>query len=146
MKEPRVREHIVAWLSSKGYQIRMAPHRGRPPSKTKGKGRPSKSSADPDIKGRKGTTYYYVEAKGDPPSTGQIYTAIGEICTKRASTTPTVFSVAFPVSYVPFVLNLLSLRAWKKLDIRILFVTTSGEVKEYAPSRASLDEIKQLLH
>lgn len=122
----------------------MAPHRGRPPSKSRGRGRPKKSSADPDIRGKRGTTYYFVETKGDPASTGRIYTAIGEICTKRASKTPTTYSIGFPISYAQYISSLLSLRAWKKLDIRILLVRSSGEVNEYTPSKTNLAAIEQL--
>jgi hypothetical protein len=145
MKEPRVREHLVRWLSSRGYtNITMAPQKGRPPSKPKGRGRPSKSSSNPDIKGNKGTSYYYIEAKGDPPSTTKIYTAIGELCTKKAATTPTTYAIGFPISFAPYILNLLSPRAWKRLEVKILLVSNSGEVAEYSPSKASLQKMKGL--
>lgn len=143
MKEPRVREHLVRWLSSRGYtNITMAPHVGRPPSKSKGRGRPIKSSANPDIKGNKGTSYYYIEAKGDPPSTTKIYTAVGELCAKKAATTPTTYAIGFPESFAPYILNVLSLRAWERLEIRILLVGNSGKVAEYSSSEASLQELR----
>jgi hypothetical protein len=99
---------------------------------------------DPDVRGRKGTTYYFIEIKGDPPTTQKIYQAIGEICTKRASTTPKTCCIAFPKSFASKLSKILPLRAWKKLDVKILIVSHTGEVTEYAPTEANLEEIKRL--
>ncbi|MGA3192161.1 MAG: hypothetical protein ABSD73_06565 [Candidatus Bathyarchaeia archaeon] len=146
MKEDRVRDFVVTWLSKNDYtDIKLTASRGAPRKRREGRGRPRLNPTDPDVKARKGSAYYFIEVKGDPPLTWKIYQAVGEICTKRASTTPKICAIAFPRSFARILSKTLPLRAWEKLKIRILIVDNSGNVSEFPPSKRSFEKIQGLL-
>ena len=89
MKEEEVKKRAGAWLEGQGYKIvTVSPERGRTAQKLR-RGRRPLAPMEPDIRARRGTEYYFVEAKGDPASSSQLYTAIGQLVSKMAAKTPT---------------------------------------------------------
>jgi hypothetical protein len=84
----------------------------------KRRGRPAKAS-EPDIKAKKTGQYFFVEAKGDPPSANSFYIAIGQIISKMAAKTPTTYAIALSPKHEKFK-QLLPREAADRVGIKIL--------------------------
>jgi len=125
--EEEVKKLTIQWLKKQGYEISgVSPRVGRH-RHTKKRGRTPKA-AQPDIKGKKGTKYYYVEVKGDPPSAGKFYDAIGQIVTKMATKAYVEYAVALSPNYDRF-LHLMPVEAQKRTRIRILIPQVAPQSK-----------------
>jgi hypothetical protein len=123
--EEEVKKLTVEWLKKQGFEIQnVSPPVGHHRHPTK-RGRKSKA-AQPDIKARKGTRYYYVEAKGDPSSAGRFYDVIGQIVTKMVTKTPIEYAIALSPSYERF-LHLMPIEAQKRTKIRILIPQVTSQ-------------------
>jgi len=124
--EEEVKKLTIDWLKRQGWEISgVSPKRGR--TTTMRRGRKPKAG-QPDIKARKGTRYYYVEAKGDPASAGKFYNAIGEIVTKMATKAPVEYAIALSPSYEKF-LQLMPVEAQKRTKIRVLIPQVAPQSK-----------------
>ena len=67
-----MKERARVWLENQGYEIVTISQERGSPTKKSARGRRPLAATEPDIKARKGTKYYFVEAKGDPSSTAEI--------------------------------------------------------------------------
>jgi Holliday junction resolvase len=117
MKEQEVKDHVIRYLKSDGWKIiTVSPKRGRTPVKRRGR---QPKASEPDIKAKKGGQYFFVEAKGDPPSANSFYIAIGQITSKMAATTPTRYAIALSPKYRK-ILHLFPREAADRAKIEIL--------------------------
>jgi len=123
VSEEEVKKWVVSWLKSIDYKIVSVSGARGAPSQKHGKGRKPLAVTQPDIKARKGTDYYFVEAKGDPASITNLYTAIGQIVTKMVAATPTKFAIALSPSYKQY-LHLFPPEVQRKFKIKILMPET----------------------
>jgi hypothetical protein len=123
VSEEDVKRWVVSYLKSINYKIISVSGSKGAPKKAHGLGRKPLAVTQPDIKARKGTDYYFVEAKGDPANITNLYTAIGQIVTKMVAATPTTFAIALSPSYKQY-LHLFPPEAQKKFKIKILMPET----------------------
>jgi hypothetical protein len=151
LAEQRLKDYLYAWLNKNGYNIlRIPPIRG-PATQKQARGRKMKSPSIPDIYAkRKGQQfYYYIEAKGGKPNVQTFYNVLGEIVTKRAARTPARYAIALPETFSKTILKNLPYETWKNLgksnlSIYILLVDKSGNVQEFAPTKANYKKISRL--
>jgi len=143
--EESVRNDVTMWLTRKDFELKyIATTRGRPRG-SQPRGRP-RNAKPPDIiaKRRTQNSYYFIEAKGDSPSTTNLYGVIGQIVVQKARTTPASYAVALPVSYKRTILDVLSLRAWKQARFNIILVKSNHSVVEFRPGKRNLENIRGL--
>src|SRR5208282_2321176 len=127
--EEQVKKFTKKWLESKGYKIvALTKKKGAPRRKGKGRGRRPLAVTPPDIKAKKGTSYYYVEAKGDPPTSNALYMVIGQIVTKMAAKTQIEYAIAVSPNYKRF-LHLFPPQAQRKFNIKVIIPKTESEKK-----------------
>jgi hypothetical protein len=127
--EESVKKWTKKWLETNGYKIvTITKKRGAPKKKKKGRGRKPLAATPPDIKAKKGTSYYYVEAKGDPANSNALYTVIGQIVTKMAAKTQIDYAIAVSPSYER-VLHLFPPEAQKKLKVKVIVPKISSKKK-----------------
>jgi hypothetical protein len=125
--EELVKKFTKKWLTSKDYKIvAVTKKKGAPKQKRKGRGRRPLAVTPPDIKAKKGTAYYYVEAKGDPASSNALYTVIGQIVTKMAAKTQIEYAIALSPNYRKF-LHLFPPEAQRKFNIKVIIPKTQSE-------------------
>lgn len=142
--EEVAKNSVITWLSQNDFVLRnIAATRGRP-AIAKRRGRPRRVKP-PDLiaKRRNQNYYYFVEVKGDPPSTTKFYQVWGEIAIQMARKTPAAYAIALPISFKQTILDLLSLRSWKKTGFRIL-VVRQRDVVELRPSVQAFDSLGRL--
>ncbi len=147
LSEEAIRNAVITWLSRKFEFRHVATTRGKPPS-LRGRGRP-RNVPPPDLiaKLRNQNYYYFVEAKGDPPSKFKLRHAIGEILEQTARKTPAVYAIACPISFKSIILRF-PLSMWKRLSpFRILIVmrkSGTNVVKEIKPTAKGFAALREL--
>jgi len=144
LTESRVRQFLCLWLNREGYNLLdLARDWGHPP-RTKGRrGAPTVTPVLPDIyaKRRGQSYYYYIEAKGDPPTTTAFYNAIGEIQARMGATTPARYGIGLPMSFCKTICQCFTYEAWRNSGVYILLVDGRGTVAELQPTRANYNHI-----
>ena len=132
MKEEEVKKRAGAWLEGQGYKIvTVSPERGRTARKLR-RGRKLLAPMEPDIRARRGTEYYFVEAKGDPASSNQLYTAIGQLVSKMAAKTPTKYAIAVSPGYENL-LHLIPPEVQERFKINVIMVKPEREKSKRLP-------------
>jgi len=126
MDEEAVKRHVQKWLKDQGYEIVTISSKRGPPQTRAKPGRKALAPTPPDIVARRGTDYYYVEAKGDPPSATALYTALGQLVSKMAARTPTKYAIALSPGYEKF-LHLLPKEVQKRVEPKINVIIARPE-------------------
>ena len=127
-----MKERARVWLENQGYEIVTISQERGSPTKKSARGRRPLAATEPDIKARKGTKYYFVEAKGDPSSSTLLYTGIGQLVSKMAATTPTKYAIALSPSY-KHLLHLLPPEVQRKFKINIVIVQPERDKSKRLP-------------
>jgi hypothetical protein len=144
MDEARVRQFLIIWLNNNNYDIKhLPPDWGKGPWRT-GRGARHIAPQPPDIYAKRRSDYpyfYYIEAKGDPPSTTKLQTAMGQIRACMGSTAPASYGMAFPMDFCRIIRDHLSYEAWDGLGANILLVDDNGEVFELNRSKNNYEWI-----
>jgi hypothetical protein len=128
---------VIVWLNKHGYDIIGLPaDKGRASLPGK-RGAPMKTPNPPDIyaKRRGQNFYYYIESKGDPPSTQALSNVIGELTRHMVAKTPARYAFAVPKSYCSVISRYLKYESWKKLGVYILLVGDDSRVTQLNPSK-----------
>ena len=143
--EEGIRNDVTIWLTRKNFELKyVATTRGRPRvAQPRGRTRNAKPS-DIIAKRRNQNFYYFIEVKGGPPSTTNLYGVIGQIIVQRARSTPASYAVALPASYKQTILEVLSLRAWKVGRFNIILVKGNHDVMEFRPGKRNLEKLRGL--
>jgi len=145
VSEDIVRNAVIIWLSRNNYELLyIATTRGRPPRIPRGPGRP-RIAKPPDLiaKRRNQNYYYFVEAKGDPPSSSKFQQVMGEIMCQMARKAPAAYAIAVPISFKSVILNLWNFQVWKKSHARFLFFK-NWRVFELRPSVRDFNGLKRI--
>jgi hypothetical protein len=133
----------MPWLNKKGYDVvYISTDRGPQKIPTK-RGAPRKAPNYPDIlaKRRAQNFEYYIEAKGDPPSSQALSSVIGEVTRLMVTKAPARYAIAVPESFCGVICKYLKYETWKKQGIYILLVGKDGEVTELNPSKQNYERI-----
>lgn len=143
LNERRLKQHLITWLNSQGYDIMGLPADKGPATLPPRRGAPMKTPNPPDIyaRRREQNFYYYIEAKGDPPSSQALSNVIGELTRHMVAKTPARYAIAVPTSFCGVMSKYLKYQSWKKQKIYILLVGAEGKVTQLNPSKQNYERI-----